>query len=140
MSSIGRNIFKMTLGSALGAGIGVAVTKFLEDRQRPSELADVVDDDGPTAVDRVKSITNEVKSRIQRTSDDPLAADAGDGGPSPVEKAKNVPATVKSRWQRAKEAGLEAQTVEEARLRALFRQKVDDPMALTEEPDPATEA
>lgn len=135
MSSIGRNIFKMALGSALGAAVGVAVSKVLDERQRPDELADVVDDDGPTAVDRVKSITNEVKSRIQRTSsDDPLAAETAGEGPSPVERVKAVPTNVKSRWQRAKEAGTAAQIEEEARLRALYRQKVNDPMALTDDP------
>ncbi|MFW6074008.1 MAG: hypothetical protein ACOC9Y_00325 [Chloroflexota bacterium] len=136
MSSVGRNIFKMALGSALGAAVGVAVSKVLEERQRPDDLTDAVDQEGPTAVDRVKSITNEVKGRIQRTSsDDPLAMDIEeDDGPSPVEKVKAVPNNLKSRWQRAKEAGVAAQVEEEARLRALYRQKVNDPMALTEEP------
>lgn len=58
-----------------------------------------------------------------------------DEGPSmsPIEKVTSIPERLKERWQAAREAGLTAQAEEEARLTMLFREKVDDPNALTEE-------
>jgi hypothetical protein len=41
--------------------------------------------------------------------------------------------SLKERWQRAKIAGEEARLAKEAELRAYFRQKVNDPAALTRE-------
>lgn len=62
-------------------------------------------------------------------------------GMSPIEKVKAVPERVKGRWQAAREAGLAAQAEEEARLTAIYREKVNDPTALTEEaPSPNSNA
>ena len=41
--------------------------------------------------------------------------------------------TFKERWERAKLAGEEARLAKEAELRSYFREKVNDPQALTKE-------
>jgi hypothetical protein len=48
-----------------------------------------------------------------------------------ADELKGVPIKVRERWERAREAGEAAAAAEEARLRADFRVKVDDPDAFT---------
>lgn len=60
-------------------------------------------------------------------------------GMSPVEAVTSLPERVKRRWQAAREAGLAAQAEEVARLTAYFREKVNDPNALSEETRPSSE-
>lgn len=49
-----------------------------------------------------------------------------------TEEVTSIPDRVKQRWAEAKEAGEQAQIAEEARLRAYFREKVNDPRAFTD--------
>jgi hypothetical protein len=48
-----------------------------------------------------------------------------------TEEIKSIPVRVRERWERAQEAGETAAAAEAARLTHLFRDKVDDPVALT---------
>ncbi|HLT18798.1 MAG TPA: hypothetical protein VKZ96_05005 [Thermomicrobiales bacterium] len=54
-----------------------------------------------------------------------------------TEEIKGVPVRVRERWERAALAGDAAAAAEEARLRQLFREKVDDPTALTPPQSPS---
>ncbi len=48
-----------------------------------------------------------------------------------TDQVKSMPARLRDRWERARAAGDAAAEVEKARLTAAFRDKVDDPYALT---------
>jgi len=48
-----------------------------------------------------------------------------------TEEIKSAPMRVRERWERATQAGDAAAAAAEARLTQLFREKVDDPSALT---------
>lgn len=97
-----NNAFKILVGTALGAGVGVAVSKLLASREEHLEL-EVAGPDGVAFV-------------------------------ATPEEQPGVGDRLKARIEAAKQAGEDAKAAKEAELRGYFRQKVDDPTALTVDP------
>ena len=57
-----------------------------------------------------------------------------------TEEVTSIPDRLKQRWADAQEAGEQARIAEEARLRAYFREKVNDPSAFADIAPPAPPA
>ncbi|MCO5175918.1 MAG: hypothetical protein M9890_02945 [Thermomicrobiales bacterium] len=97
-----HNLFKVLIGTALGAGVGVAISRVLE-QQTGVEL------------------------EINRA--DGVATVVGQSEPQP-----GFADRIKGRLEAARLAGEDAKAAKEAELRGYFREKVNDPAAMTVNP------
>lgn len=80
MSSTGRNLFKLIGGTAIGAGIAALVSRVVESNGQPEEPAFAdpsftgVEESGPSTVDRLKSLPQNMKDRWERATEAGRAA------------------------------------------------------------------